>query len=1140
MKKRLLSLLLVLVLVMTLLPMSVFAASNANTVKASEVAQTDTNDADNENPPESEDADAEQAEPISKGNPEGDYTVTVLNDSNGPVKYKITYQEETEEIVLEAGQSCLIGVNEGDTYGVDFLGAINNRYTVDLSSSAFESGEYSNSNIGSTWTHTLGEGFKNGQTETKWYYTKDGERVDVDEDDVGSKDGFYYQKSESYTYTVKKAGYFFSGYTFNFTNDSDSSDKYSNKSSDTIENEIKSKFSAEYGEPVGTKSDYPLTSLGSGYYIIGHPATKEIIDLYDDCPADDVTLTFTSTVAPKTGGIEVRVYSAEVTKTLQSGLSNLSGALSDLAAAATASVPDVTLKLVEKESNEGYEGKEYVLEETGRTSTYVTYSLPKDAVLIGDYDLVIESIDEAGFEVLNGTHNYDVSIEEGKIAGEPEKLFGIIIGTPGIGEMPISGNTILSTLGYYNGIYLSTVEGFCFTKVDVSGKPVEGATFAMVNRDQTVAILKYIQRIGQKNFETVINNMQDSETFSWQEVIELNTQLIKTDEEGNIGLDFENVAKLFTTYMALLNGVQLIDEEEGFYDLVLPAVLESTSKEDGKVSWNTTNNCTVSLMISTVREIIENFGPDVVNAILGGGENTLNLSDGMMALMDTVLDYGEGLADTTGYNLLRQMGIVGERLPAGYYILFEKSVPKDEEGNNLYLRNPMYYTVKVEWKNDNWVYASVANLGIILPYIAEEYYDFIRENSLATTTDKVIQKSLGVLLNKSDEELTEYSSVFSDIVNNKVDVTANMIAFTSKIMYQYSGAKYIYKSEDALTSDLMKVLYAQGRTTQNLMVFANEVGKRQKGVITGELNEDWYFYNLESSIFKTMQKTTKTIADDLADSIVTEENAGNYEAVQQINEKAKAAEEALAAEAEDNGSDDAEPVVTDDAEDSADEETVEIQDAEEETEKTTGFVDITAYKDLNPNRWYYTAVKWALTNKVMAGVTTTDFRTATPVTRGMAVTVLYAAADKPEYENGATFEDVSSKRYYYDAISWAKENGVAEGLSDTIFAPDKTMTRQELATMLKKYCEVMGIDLEETVDIDLGDKVDAAKVSKWAKTGMQWALKVGALTGLTKDTIDPLDVVTRAQLAQMMYKILTPASDSEAPATDTETTTDAG
>ena len=39
------------------------------------------------------------------------------------------------------------------------------------------------------------------------------------------------------------------------------------------------------------------------------------------------------------------------------------------------------------------------------------------------------------------------------------------------------------------------------------------------------------------------------------------------------------------------------------------------------------------------------------------------------------------------------------------------------------------------------------------------------------------------------------------------------------------------------------------------VVLANEVGKRQKGVITGELNEDWYFYNLESSIFKTMQKT---------------------------------------------------------------------------------------------------------------------------------------------------------------------------------------------------------------------------------------------------------------------------------------------
>lgn len=105
------------------------------------------------------------------------------------------------------------------------------------------------------------------------------------------------------------------------------------------------------------------------------------------------------------------------------------------------------------------------------------------------------------------------------------------------------------------------------------------------------------------------------------------------------------------------------------------------------------------------------------------------------------------------------------------------------------------------------------------------------------------------------------------------------------------------------------------------------------------------------------------------------------------------------------------------------------------------------FTDINANDYYYDAVLWAISNNVTNGTTETTFSPNEPVSRAQAVTFQWRAAGTPSV-SGNSFTDVSADAYYADAVIWAVENKITNGITETTFGPDITVSRAQAVTFL--------------------------------------------------------------------------------------------
>lgn len=105
---------------------------------------------------------------------------------------------------------------------------------------------------------------------------------------------------------------------------------------------------------------------------------------------------------------------------------------------------------------------------------------------------------------------------------------------------------------------------------------------------------------------------------------------------------------------------------------------------------------------------------------------------------------------------------------------------------------------------------------------------------------------------------------------------------------------------------------------------------------------------------------------------------------------------------------------------------------------------------------------------------------------------------------------------YTDAVNWAASKGIVKGYSDTVFAPNDTVTREQLATILYRYAESKGYDV--SAKGDLTAFTDGAKTSSWAAEAMEWAVGSGLLTGKDGGKLDPTGTATRAEIATILMR----------------------
>lgn len=177
------------------------------------------------------------------------------------------------------------------------------------------------------------------------------------------------------------------------------------------------------------------------------------------------------------------------------------------------------------------------------------------------------------------------------------------------------------------------------------------------------------------------------------------------------------------------------------------------------------------------------------------------------------------------------------------------------------------------------------------------------------------------------------------------------------------------------------------------------------------------------------------------------------------------------------------------------------------------------FTDVKSGNWFYDAVKYAYEQGLMTGTSATTFAPNGTMNRAMIVTVLYRLEKSPAVTGASKFTDVPAGQWYSDAVAWAAANKIVNGYDETAFGPMNAVTREQMAAILFRYEQVKGLE-NVTLEENLNRFPDQNKISAYAIPALQWAVGQKIINGNADGTLDPTGTATRAQVAQIFTNLL--------------------
>lgn len=174
------------------------------------------------------------------------------------------------------------------------------------------------------------------------------------------------------------------------------------------------------------------------------------------------------------------------------------------------------------------------------------------------------------------------------------------------------------------------------------------------------------------------------------------------------------------------------------------------------------------------------------------------------------------------------------------------------------------------------------------------------------------------------------------------------------------------------------------------------------------------------------------------------------------------------------------------------------------------------FKDVKTADWFYNDVKYVYEKGMMAGTAADVFAPNATTTRAMIVTILYRLEGSPAVTGTSAFVDVPAGQWYTDAVNWAAANQIVKGTSATTFAPNDSITREQIAAILYRYAQYKGYDV--TKKADLSGYSDNSHVSAYAKDALAWANAAKLINGVTNTTLAPQGNATRAQVSAILHR----------------------
>lgn len=176
------------------------------------------------------------------------------------------------------------------------------------------------------------------------------------------------------------------------------------------------------------------------------------------------------------------------------------------------------------------------------------------------------------------------------------------------------------------------------------------------------------------------------------------------------------------------------------------------------------------------------------------------------------------------------------------------------------------------------------------------------------------------------------------------------------------------------------------------------------------------------------------------------------------------------------------------------------------------------FTDVKETEWYYEAVKYVYKNKIIQGLTETTFGPDVTLTRAQFATILYRVNGEPVIEYSAKFPDIVDGQWYTDGVLWANSIGVVSGYANGLFGPDDSITREQMAVMMYRYAKYKEYDISKTADIS--SFADASEVSSYAQDAFKWAVGSEIISGKAGNMLEPQGEATRVECAAIMMRFM--------------------
>jgi len=176
------------------------------------------------------------------------------------------------------------------------------------------------------------------------------------------------------------------------------------------------------------------------------------------------------------------------------------------------------------------------------------------------------------------------------------------------------------------------------------------------------------------------------------------------------------------------------------------------------------------------------------------------------------------------------------------------------------------------------------------------------------------------------------------------------------------------------------------------------------------------------------------------------------------------------------------------------------------------------FADVEPEDWYFDAVQYVYEHGLMNGVDETHFNPTGTMTRSMMVTMLHRLSGSPAPEGSAAeiFADVPADAWYAEAVAWAVETGITQGMGDGRFQPDGILSRQQMATFFYRHAQVYG-DVSAADGYEL-TYYDTAEIADWARDAVAYCTAVGLMQGVENNRFAPDADANRAMGATILMR----------------------